>query len=380
MRAPFFALTVATSLIFITLAGCTKGVAGGTSKIPQPVPVVTALVTERSVPLVLNVAGTVESTGSVALQSRVDGQITQVYVHDGDEVKAGQRLLLIDPASYELQKRMAQAALDRDIAKLDNARAKSMRGETLFADHYISKDEHTQLQTDLEGAAATVAEDQAAFDNASLQLSYTTITAPVAGKLGHIALQVGNTVHATAQTLLITLNVLDTVDVSFAIPEQELWQVRNVAAANNIPVQASVSAGTNADDESSATAEGNLTFIDNAADPATGTIKLRARFDNKKRVLWPGQLANITLALPAQETSVVVPSSSVSEGPQGTYVYIVANDAAEQRAVKVHRVAGEFSVATGVRVGERIVIDGQSRLTPNAHVIEQTRQAALSQS
>jgi multidrug efflux system membrane fusion protein len=362
------------------MSGCAKGVAGGNAKTPSPVPVITAPVEERSVPLVLNVVGTVESTGSVALQSRVDGQITQVYVHDGDEVKTGQRLMQIDPAPYELQKRMAQAALDRDIAKLDNAKAKSARGETLFADHYISIDEHTQLQTDLEGAAATVAADRAALDNATLQLGYTTITAPVAGKLGHIALQVGNTIHTAAQTSLIVLNVLDTVDVSFAIPEQELTQVRNAAAASSIPVQASVSAGANADDQSSTDAEGKLTFIDNAADPATGTIKLRARFDNKKRVLWPGQLATITLALPAHETSVVVPSSSVSEGPQGAYVYVIVNDAAEQRVVQVHRIAGELTLATGVRVGERIVIDGQSRLTPNAHVIEQTRQASLSRS
>jgi multidrug efflux system membrane fusion protein len=193
-------------------------------------------------------------------------------------------------------------------------------------------------------------------------------------------LQVGNTIHTAAQTSLIVLNVLDTVDVSFAIPEQELTQVRNAAAASSIPVQASVSAGANADDQSSTAAEGKLTFIDNAADPATGTIKLRARFDNKKRVLWPGQLATITLALPAHETSVVVPSSSVSEGPQGAYVYVIVNDAAEQRVVQVHRIAGELTLATGVRVGERIVIDGQSRLTPNARVIEQTRQASLSRS
>jgi multidrug efflux system membrane fusion protein len=327
---------------------------------------------------VLNVVGTVESAGSVALQSRVDGQITQVYVRDGDEVKAGQRLMQIDPAPFELQKRMAQAALDRDIAKLDNAAAKSKRGETLFADHYISIDEHAQLQTDLESAAATVAADRAALDNAKLQLSYTMITAPVAGKLGHITEQIGNTVHVAAQTSLITLNVLDTVDVSFAIPEQELTQVRNAAAVNSIPVQASVGNDTNADGQLS-TAAGKLTFIDNAADTSTGTIKLRARFDNKQRILWPGQLATVTLALPTHESSVVVPSSSISEGPQGTYVYVIASDAiAEQRPVKVQRVAGELSVTTGVRVGERIVIDGQSRLTPKARVIEQALQAASS--
>jgi multidrug efflux system membrane fusion protein len=380
MRVSVLAIAVVTSLLSITIAGCSKGDARASAKVPPAIPVVTAVVEERSLPLVLTVVGTVESTGTVALQSRVDGQIMQVFVRDGDEVKAGQRLMQIDPAPYDLQRRMAQAALDRDLAKLDNATAKSKHGETLFADHYISIDEHTQLQTDLEGAVATVAADRAALDNATLQLNYTTITAPVAGKLGHISQQVGNTVHAAAQTTLITLNVLDTVDVSFAIPEQELTQVRNAAAANRIPVQASVSSGANADEQLS-TAEGSLTFIDNAADPATGTIKLRARFDNKKRILWPGQLATIMLALPTHEKTVVIPSSSISEGPQGTYVYVVTSDAiAEQRPVKVQRVAGELTITTGVRAGERIVIDGQSRLTPKARVTEHEQQAARSPS
>jgi membrane fusion protein, multidrug efflux system len=356
-------------ILSMSLVGCAKGNADGKAKGLPPIPVVTAAAEQRPVPLTLNVVGTVESIGSIALQSRVDGQITRVYVHDGDEVKAGQPLIQIDPVPFELQKRMAQAALDRDVAKLDNATAKSTRGEALFVDHYISKDERAQLQADLGSAAATVAEDRAALDNAILQLAYATIRAPVAGKLGHIADQVGSTIRATAQTSLTTLNIIDTVDVSFAIPEQELTQVRN-AAVNGISVQASVSV----QDESPAIAYGKLTFIDNAADSATGTIKLRARFDNKKRVLWPGQIANVTLALPSNTAAVVVPSSAVSEGPQGNYVYVVNGELiAEQRTVQVQRIAGELTVTTGVRAGERIVVDGQSRLTPNARVIEQAQ-------
>ena len=178
------------------------------------VPVVVGRVEERLVPEAINVIGTVESTGNVVIQSRVDGQITQVFVRDGEEVKAGQRLLQIDPALFELQLRMAQATLARDQALLENTRAKAAHGAELLKQQYISTDAYTQLRTDMDSAAATVEQDRAAVDNAKLQLSYATITAPMSGKLGHIAQQVGNTVRASIQTPLTTLNVLDTVDVT----------------------------------------------------------------------------------------------------------------------------------------------------------------------
>lgn len=358
------AVLVASIAGALSLGGCSRGAAVPHAQ-AQSIPVVTAVVEERAVPTTVNVVGTVESTGSVVLQSRVDGQITQVFAHDGDEVKAGQRLLQIDPAPFALQVRMAQAALARDRALLENARAKANHGATLETARYLSPDDYTQLKTNMDSAAATVDQDRAALDNAKLQLSYSTITAPVSGKIGHIAQQVGNTVHAAAQTPLTTLNVLDEVDVSFALPEQQLAPVRQAMLSSKAPLQVVATAVGQAVVPST----GALSFIDNAADPTTGTIRLRARFDNRNRVLWPGQLVDVLLKLPAAAPQLVIPASAVSENAQGSYVFVIKQDAlAEQRPVSVLRTADDLAIVSGVRAGERIVTDGQSRLTPNAQV------------
>jgi len=367
MSTRFFARVaglVASAACVLSLGGCSRGAAAPHVQ-EQSVPVVTAVVEERAVPTTVNVVGTVESTGSVILQSRVDGQITQVFVHDGQEVKAGQRLMQIDPAPFALQMRMAQATLARDEALLENARAKASHGATLEASRYLSPDDYTQLKTNMDSAAATVDQDRAALDNAKLQLTYSTITAPVSGKIGHIAQQVGNTVHVAAQTPLTTLNVLDVVDVSFALPEQQLAPVRQAMLSSSTPLQVAAAAVGQASPPST----GELSFIDNAADPTTGTIRLRARFDNRSRILWPGQLVDVVLKLPAAAAQLVIPASAVSENAQGSFVFVIKQDArAEQRPINVLRTADDVAVVSGVKAGERVVTDGQSRLTSNALV------------
>lgn len=355
---------IAAAACVSSLGGCSRGAAVPRSQ-ERSIPVVTAGVEERAVPTTVNVVGTVESTGSVVLQSRVDGQIIRVFVHDGEEVKAGQRLLQIDPAPFALQVRMAQATLARDEALLENARAKANHGATLETARYLAPDDYTQLKTNMESAAATVDQDRAVLDNAKLQLSYSTITAPVSGKIGHIAQQVGNTVHVAAQTPLTTLNELDVVDVSFALPEQQLAPVRQAMQSSSAPLPvAAASLG-----QAAPPSTGELSFIDNAADPSTGTIRLRARFDNRNRALWPGQLVDVTLELPAAVPQLVIPASAVSENAQGSYVFVIKQDAlAEQRPVKVLRTTDDLAVVSGVQAGERVVTDGQSRLKPNARV------------
>lgn len=334
---------------------------------------VTSLVQTRLVPSTLNVVGTVESTGSVTLQSRVDGQITQVFVRDGQEVTAGQKILQVDPAPYGLQLRMAQATLARDEALLENARSKAHHGETLLAQHYLAQDDYTQLRTSMDVAVATVEQDRAALDNAKLQLSYTTITAPVAGKIGHIAQQVGNTIHVSGQTPLTTLNVLDTVDVSFALPQQQLAPVRTAIGG----AHQSLSVTANAVGESGTQVTGDLTFIDNAADPATGTIRLRATFDNRKRELWPGQLVDVVLNVPSTQDALIIPASSVSENAQGSYVFVVnKSSVVELRPIKVLRTTDDLAIVSGVQAGEQVVSDGQSRLLPNARVRVQNDKAS----
>ena len=363
----FLSLRLAAGTCALLLvAGCSRGTAAP-HHVDVPIPVVTGVVEQRDIPVLLRVVGSVESTGMVALQSRVDGQITQVFVRDGEEVRAGQRLLQIDSAPFELQVRMAHATLSRDQALLENARAKANHGAELLTQNYISSDAYTQLKTDMDSAAANVDQDRAALDSARLQLGYSTITAPVAGKIGHIAQQVGNTIHASNQTPLTTLNVLDTVDVTFALPEQQLAPVRQAIAATKTALRVTAS-GVGQDAQQ---VDGDLAFIDNAADPATGTIRLRARFDNRSRVLWPGQLVDVTLNLPTAGPSLVIPDAAVGENAQGSYVFVVRNDStAEQRAITVLRTSDDIAVVTGVQAGEKIVVDGQSRLSPNARVRE----------
>lgn len=314
-------------------------------------------------PITLSAVGTVESMGSVVVQTRVDGQIVKVLVQDGQEVRAGQPLIQIDPQPLSIALRMAQATLARDAARLENTRAKMQRGQDLFAQKFISNDEFTQLKTDYDGAVATVDSDRATVDQARLQLDYATIVAPVSGKIGHIAQQVGNTVHAAAQTPLTTLNVLDTVDVSFAVPARELGLVRG-ALAGNAPQVHAVADGA-ADKPA---VNGTLTFIDNAADPSTGTIRLRARFDNHERALWPGQFVTVALNLP-DAASIVIPNAAIAQGPAGSYVYVIGKDSiAEQRTVQVIRSTAALTIVTGVEPGEQVVVDGQSRVAPDKRV------------
>jgi multidrug efflux system membrane fusion protein len=358
------ALAWVSTVLAIGISGCTSRSAASQNKGQPLIPVATSPVEQRALPLTLNVVGTVESTTTIALQSRVDGQISQVFVRDGEEVKAGQRLLQIDPVPFQLQLRMAQATLDRDEARLTNARAKADHAASLLNQHYISQDDYTQLKSDLDGAVATVDQDRAARDYARVQLDYATITAPVAGKIGHIAQQLGNTIHASAQTPLTTLNVIDTVDVSFALPEQQLALVRNVMASSQKPLPVMASAVGAKDQQST----GDLTFIDNAADPTTGTIRLRAHFDNHNRALWPGQLVDVVLDLPTS-AALAIPVSAVSENAHGSYVFIIKDGAtAEQRPITVLRTTNDYAVIDGLQAGEQVVTDGQSRLTPNAHV------------
>jgi multidrug efflux system membrane fusion protein len=359
------ATPIATTIAAVVCA-CSSGAGDDAGKRKRPaIPVVTAPVELRSVPVTLSAVGTVESIATVALQPRVDGQIAKVFVRDGQEVKAGQPLLQLDQAPFEIQLRLARATLARDAAILENAHAKLEHGRALIWQKFISDDELTQLSTDYDSAKATTDADRAALDNAQLQLGYATIVAPVSGKLSHIAQQVGNTVHTSGSAPITTLDVLDTVDVSFSIPAQELGRLNSAlhASAPQVQIRHTVDAAPEA------VMTGKLSFFDNAADPSTGTIRLRARFDNRRRSLWPGEFVSVELVLQVGTSVPTVPAAAIAEGPNGTYVYVIRNGAiAEQRTVRVERTTATLAAVDGVRDGEQVVIDGQSRLSPNSPV------------
>ena len=338
-----------------------------------PIPVIVTKAEKRAVTLSLRAVGNVESINTVAIVPRVDGQISKVFVQDGQNVKRNQPLFQIDTAPLQIQLRAAQATFARDQAKLDNARVRAEHGRAVLADHYISPDDYTQLKTDFDSAQATVDADLAARDNAALQLEYATIRAPVDGKLGHIAMQTGNMVHANSVTPLTTLNVLDPIDVTFAVPEQNIDSLR-LARRAGTEVRVTTADNTNAIVSKHAEWVGKLTFIDNSVDAATGTIRLRARFDNSDRILWPGEFVTTTLPLSSEADSIVVPNVAIQQGPSGAYVFVIKDSAAEQRSIQVLKTTETDSAVAGVAEGEQIVTDGQSRLNPGSTVSLQQRQ------
>jgi multidrug efflux system membrane fusion protein len=376
---------LAAALAAALLQGCTQSAATPHSRAEASIPVLVAAVEQRTVPINLRAVGSVEAVASVAIVARVDGPIERVLVRDGQDVVANQPLVQLDAAPLKLQVRMSEANLQRDVAKLEDARAKEERGRPLLEQHYISPDDYAQLRTNLDGATATVAADRATLDQAKLQLTYTTIRAPLAGKIGHIALQTGNMVRASATEPLTILNALDEVDVSFTVPARELQAVRRAAETHQAtvtvmetdspaPGEAMLAASAQVKGSKPAAAgatviTGALSFVDNAVDRQSGTLRLRARMENKSHALWPGQFVAVNLAVGEDRNVIVVPSASIQPGPRGTYVFIVKADSSiEQRPVELLRVADEVTLVSGVQVGERVVIDGQSRLTPGLRV------------
>lgn len=361
-----FTLAAALTLAAIS-AACTDqdSHATGAKDAPPPVPVVASAAVKKTMPLEVSAIGNVETIATVAVKSRVDGQIVGVYFKDGQDLTRGQILFRIDPRPFEAALKQAQATLARDRAQLDYARSQERRYQDLVEKHFVSKEAYAQVRTNLEAAAATVQADEAAVENAKLQLAYTEIRSPIAGRAGKILVQQGNLVKANDTNPLVIINQMSPIYVSFAVPEQYLPEIRQREAQAPLTVRA-------APPEASPSPEtGTLAFIDNAVDPATGTIKLKASFDNRDRALWPGQFVNVVLTLGEQPDAVIVPSQALQTGPRGQYVFVIKPDSTvELREVVVDRTrGGETVIGRGLAPGERVVTDGQSRLVPGAKVI-----------
>ena len=323
----------------------------------QAVPVGVANAVRKSVPDLLTAIGTVEAINSVAVKALVDGQLLESKVKDGEAVKAGQLLFKIDARPAQAALAQAQAALAKDVAARDLAKAQVDRYQPVAAKGFISADQMQQYLTTFEGAAASVKVDQANVAASNLTLGYTDIFAPFAGRAGRILVQPGNLVKANDTNALLMINQIAPIYVNFAVPGSYVERVRTAHAKGVLNVQAK-------GDGMKTPQQGELAFVDNAVDPATNTVKLRANFANQDETLWPGQFINITLTMGTDENAVVVPEAAVKDGPNGNYVFIVKADKhAEQRAVQIMRtVAGETVIAKGLDGSESVVIDGQSRI------------------
>ena len=353
------AVAVAFGLHFINDSGAReKRPARG----PVAIPVAVAVAAQQSVPVRLQAIGNVEAYSTVALKARVDGQIVAVNFTEGQEVKKGDVLFRIDARPFQAALRQAQANTLRDAAARDQARSQERRYQELLEKNFVSKEAYAQIRTNAQVAEANAGASQAALENAQLSLAYCTIGSPIDGYTGKVLLQVGNLVKANDVGSLVVINQVKPVYVSFAVPEQQLPTVRKYQELGPLAVQA-IGGGD------AMLAQGELIFVDNAVDPSTGTIRMRAQFDNRDASLWPGQFVNVSVRLYDQADAILIPARAVQTGPQGSYVYVVRTDmTAELRRVTVERGEGERAVVKGLAGGERVVTRGALRLAPGARV------------
>jgi len=328
------------------------------------IPVSVVQVTQEAVPFRLQAIGNVEAYSTVAVKARVDGQIIEVGFKEGEEARKGQVLFKIDPRPFEAALRQAEANAMRDAAARDQARSQEKRYQELLEKNFVSKEAYAQIRTNAAVAEATAGASQAALDNARLNLEYGTIRAPIEGYAGKIQIQMGNLVRANDVNPLVVINQVRPIYVNFSVPEQRLAEVREHMAASPITVEALAPGSDHA------AASGTLIFVDNAVDPSTGTIRMRARFPNKENLLWPGQFVNVSVRLFEQADAIVIPSQAVQTGPEGQYVYVVDRSmVVDVRRITVQRTEGERAiVASGLAKGEQVVTQGQLRLGPKTRV------------
>lgn len=327
------------------------------------VPVSVTKAATKAVPELVAAVGSVEAINSVAIKSLVDGQLLEDRVKDGEDVKKGQLLFKIDPRPAQAALAQTNAALAKDEAARNLAHAEVVRYQPVADKGFISADQMQQYVTAYEAAAASVKVDQANVEAAKLTLGYTDIYAPIDGRAGRILVQAGNLVKANDTQALLTLNQLAPIFVNFAVPGRYVDRVRAAQGRGVLAVQAT-------GDGINGNASGELAFVDNAIDPTTNTVKLRASFANADERLWPGQFVNISLTLGSDADALVVPDAAVKDGPNGNYVFVVKADGrAEQRTVTVARsVGGDSMITKGLAAGETVVTDGQSRLADGSKV------------
>lgn len=335
---------------------------GGRSREAVPVLVVTAV--QKSMPVQIRAVGNVEAVATVSVKSQVTGVVNQAHFKEGQDVKKGQLLFTVDPRPFEAALKQAEATLARDTAQLQNSREQARRYAELVKKQYVSQEQYDQIRANADAAEAVVQADQAAVENAKVQLSYCYIYAPMNGRVGSLLVNEGNLVRVNDATPLVVINQITPINVTFAVPEQHLADIKRHMATGNLKVQASFPSDEGRPET------GHLAFVDNAVDRATGTIKLKAVFDNGQRRLWPGQFINVALTLTTQSDAVVIPSEAVQIGQNGQHVFVVKPDkSVEVRPVTVSRTdEGVAVIEKGLQVGEQVVREGQFLLGPGARV------------
>jgi multidrug efflux system membrane fusion protein len=330
----------------------------------KAVPVSVAAVAQKAAPVEIRTVGRVQTLASVAIRSRIDGVIAKVSVTDGQEVKEGDELFRIDDREAQAALKLAQANLAKDQASLANAKRQVDRLTPLAAKNFTTKQDYDAATTLVATLQAAIAADQAAIDAARVTLSYTVIAAPISGRIGTVAQKLGNTVRAADSTALVTINQLQPILVAFSVPQESMGELQRALAAGKVPVSAAIP------DSSAPAQAGEVSYVENAIDPATNTLSVKAQFPNADEFLWPSQFVNVVMTLRVDPDAIVVPAVAVQMNQDGAYVWVVrADSTVELRPITVARQVGQEMVVEGnLKPGEKVVTEGQLRLENGAKV------------
>ena len=360
------------AVVFVALAGggaylyqqrqvAAAGAAKSAATPPRPTPVTVAAVEQRDVPLRFNVVGRTEALSSVTLKARIDGQIIGVQYTPGQHLRRGQPLVTLDARALQAQLQQSQANLARDRAQLDKAKADLARNADLLAKGFISTATLDGFRATVDTLEATVKADLAALELAQVQLSYTTITSPMDGVAGAVLAFPGGSVKAS-DTSLVVINQLRPIYAAFSVPENQLAEINRDRVGKKLKVEARLPGNAGP------AIAGELVFIDNTVDSSTGTILMKAKFDNADERLTPGQFLEISMTLRDIVGAIVMPAEALQAGPNGSFVYVAKPDqTVEIRRVKVLPAGRDrLIVETGLAAGDKVVTDGQLRLTPGA--------------
>lgn len=368
MRRPSRPLVVAAlALLMLAAAGLWLGQRPSTppSRAASAVPVRVVAVVEQDVPRYLSAIGSVLSLHSVEVRPQVEGVLTQVLVKEGQWVKAGDLLAALDDRAIRANLDQARAQLGQTQAQLQVANVNLRRYQLLSTDDGVSKQTLDQQQALVKQLQATLKGNQAAIDNAAVQLSYTQIRSPVTGRVGIRNIDPGNLVRSSDTQSLFSVTQIDPIAVEFALPQQQLPVLQGLLKAST---PAEVEAYMDADGERSLLAKGHLMLIDNQVSATTGTVRVKAEFDNTGGRLWPGQLVTVRLRTAVHEGALVVPPPVVQRSIDGHFVYRLDGDKVSAVPVKVVYQDSTLNVIAGVKAGDRLVLDGQSRLKPGSTV------------
>jgi len=355
---------VALSALGLWRLGALYGATGKPAATPAGVSVRVAVVRRGTIATTVTNIGTVQALNTVLVRARVDGAIEEVLFKEGQIVSRGDVLVKLDSLPFEAQLRVNQAQLAKDIASLDNAKVDLQRYEELLKADSTSTQVRDTARSLVAELTAAVANDAAQVDLARLSLSYTTIKAPITGRVGARLIDAGNIVHTADANGLVVITQLSPIAVSFAVPQERLKDLRAAQAHSSIPVTVLNDAGDPSENA------GEVILIDNQIDTTTGTIHCKAQFSNASDTLWPGQFVTVRVALKTLPDAVLIPTIAVQNGSEGPYVYVVTPDnRAKARVVHIGSVEGDQTIiATGLSAGETVVTEGQFRLEQDALV------------